>query len=194
MHSIVIDSRFVDILNSLFPGLSRFYRVLYNGLSLVTFLPLALLTHKMGGAVVLSWGSRALPVRVFLIGASLALFYSASRKYDLQYFLGIKQLRTGENNLLLSEGGEFSETGVFGMTRHPWYLGSLLLIWSFSGEYPLAVFIAACILSVYLVVGTILEERKIVARFGDAYRRYQQRVSMLFPWKWIKRQLGSRRC
>jgi protein-S-isoprenylcysteine O-methyltransferase Ste14 len=34
-----------------------------------------------------------------------------------------------------------------------------------------------------VVVGTILEERKLVAEFGDEYRQYQREVSMLFPWK-----------
>lgn len=189
---MVIDSRVVNFLSNRISGLSRYYRILYNGFSMVTFIPLALLTHGKKGVVVLSWSHSALPVRVLLMGVSLALFYSASRKYDLQYFLGIKQWRTGRHDLLMSEKEEFSEEGVFGMTRHPWYLGSLLLIWSLFEEYPLAVFLAACILSVYLVVGTFLEEKKIVARYGASYRRYQQRVSMLFPWKWLKRHLAGR--
>ncbi len=80
-------------------------------------------------------------------------------------------------------------TGVFGLVRHPWYLGSLLLIWSALPVYPLPKFVAAVILSCYLVIGTLLEERKIIARHGERYRAYQQRVSMLFPWKWLKKKL-----
>jgi protein-S-isoprenylcysteine O-methyltransferase Ste14 len=45
--------------------------------------------------------------------------------------------------------------------------------------------IAAGIISGYFVVGAILEERKLVKHFGDAYRTYQQRVPMLFPVKWL---------
>ena len=117
------------------------------------------------------------------------LFKGGAQKYDLIYFFGLKQLQTGEEHLLLSDTDEFTETGVFGITRHPWYLGSLLFIWSILPRYPLPVFLAVCILSVYLVVGTMLEERKIVAQYGDSYRRYRKRVSMLFPWKWLMRLL-----
>ena len=49
------------------------------------------------------------------------------------------------------------------------------------------------ILTVYVVIGTHLEERKLVAEFGDEYREYQQTVSMLFPWKWIKSELTQDR-
>jgi methanethiol S-methyltransferase len=35
----------------------------------------------------------------------------------------------------------------------------------------------------YIFVGIWLEERDLVAVFGDDYRRYRQRVSMLVPWR-----------
>jgi protein-S-isoprenylcysteine O-methyltransferase Ste14 len=34
----------------------------------------------------------------------------------------------------------------------------------------------------YIFVGITLEERDLVGMFGDEYRRYWERVSMLFPW------------
>jgi protein-S-isoprenylcysteine O-methyltransferase Ste14 len=41
-------------------------------------------------------------------------------------------------------------------------------------------FVASIILSVYLVVGTLLEEEKL-SRNMDRYRRYQQQVHALSP-------------
>jgi protein-S-isoprenylcysteine O-methyltransferase Ste14 len=35
----------------------------------------------------------------------------------------------------------------------------------------------------WMLVGTLLEERDLVADFGDAYRRYQRQVPMLVPWR-----------
>jgi hypothetical protein len=38
-------------------------------------------------------------------------------------------------------------------------------------------------------VGSFLEERKLVREFGDKYQEYQQAVSMLFPWRWLKAKI-----
>jgi hypothetical protein len=192
MHSLLIDVTFIKAVNKHASCLTRYYRLLYNGLSLVTFIPLMIITRIAEGSVIVSWEGIYIFVRILLLAAAFLLFKGGSKKYDLQYFLGVKQLQTGDEHLLLSDTEEFTERGVFGVTRHPWYLGSLLFIWSMLAEYPLPVFLAVCIMSVYLVIGTILEERKIVARYGDSYRSYRQRVSMFFPWKWLVRVLQHR--
>jgi hypothetical protein len=192
MHSLLIDVTFIKAVNKHASCLTRYYRLLYNGLSLVTFIPLMIVTRIAEGPVIVSWEGIYIFVRILLLAAAFLLFKGGSKKYDLQYFLGVKQLQTGDEHLLLSDTEEFTERGVFGVTRHPWYLGSLLFIWSMLAEYPLPVFLAVCIMSVYLVIGTILEERKIVARYGDSYRSYRQRVSMFFPWKWLVRVLQHR--
>jgi methanethiol S-methyltransferase len=187
LHSVLIDSFIVGLIKKYAPGLTRYYRLLYNGLSLVTLVPLIILTKLAEGQVVFSWEGYVIYARILLITVAFLLFKGGAKQYDLVYFLGLKQLKTGEEHLLLSDTDDFTEKGVFGITRHPWYLGSILLIWSILPRYPLPVFLAVCILSIYLVVGTMLEERKIVAQYGDRYRCYRKRVSMLFPWKWLIR-------
>jgi protein-S-isoprenylcysteine O-methyltransferase Ste14 len=44
--------------------------------------------------------------------------------------------------------------------------------------------------SAWIYIGTVLEERDLVEQFGDAYREYQKKVSMLFPLQWIKKKLS----
>ena len=48
------------------------------------------------------------------------------------------------------------------------------------------------IFSTYLIIGSRLEERKLVMEFGDAYQHYQKTVSMLLPFKWLRSYLFRR--
>jgi protein-S-isoprenylcysteine O-methyltransferase Ste14 len=41
----------------------------------------------------------------------------------------------------------------------------------------------AAVTTAYIFVGIWLEERDLVAMFGDEYRNYRNRVSMLIPWR-----------
>jgi protein-S-isoprenylcysteine O-methyltransferase Ste14 len=41
----------------------------------------------------------------------------------------------------------------------------------------------AAVTTAYIIVGILLEERDLIGLFGDDYRRYRQRVSMLVPWR-----------
>lgn len=123
-----------------------------------------------------------------LILRCYGLLLGGAKGYDLQNFLGLKQIREGRESLLLGDQQSFSEAGIFGLVRHPWYVGSFLFVWSAFGTYYEKNFACVLILSCYLVLGTYLEERKILAEHGDMYRKYQARVSTFFPIKWLLRR------
>jgi len=191
MHSILIDPLVTGSVKRRCPQMLRYYRLFYNGFSLLTLVPLMVMTHLAPGEAVFSWDGYGVIGRGLLLLSAFYFLKGGARYYDLQYFFGIRQLKTGEINTLLGDSEDFSEIGVFGITRHPWYLCSMFLVWSILPNYNATEALVAVILSSYLVVGTLLEERKILAEHGVSYRRYQQRVSMIFPWKWIMRKLND---
>lgn len=70
--------------------------------------------------------------------------------------------------------------GAYRWVRHPIYSSFLLMIWA-SPDVTADRLLFNLLWSVWMVVGTRLEERDLAADFGEAYREYQRSVPMLLP-------------
>ncbi len=72
--------------------------------------------------------------------------------------------------------------GPYRWVRHPLYFFFLLMIWS-CPDVTADRLLFNVLWTGWIIVGTILEERDLLACFGDTYRDYQRRVPMLIPWR-----------
>lgn len=99
----------------------------------------------------------------------------ACRQYDGGRFTGLRPV-SGD-----AEAEPLHTTGLHRYVRHPFYSGAfLLLFWQATDAFGLATCIWA---SLYLVIGTWFEERRLNALYGPAYLTYSAQVPAFVPWK-----------
>jgi protein-S-isoprenylcysteine O-methyltransferase Ste14 len=154
------------------PGLMPRYRLFYNVVAIVTALPLAALIHAANGPLLWrweglsAWGANALAL------AALAGVFIASRGYDMDEFLGLRPPAATPPRLVISP--------LHRHVRHPWYSCALLIVW--TRDMDAAWLLSAVMITGYFIIGSRCEETRLIAMFGERYRRYMARVPGLLPW------------
>ena len=92
-------------------------------------------------------------------------------------FIGLEQLQSPNG----TAEKEFVMPLFYNYVRHPIYFGLLLAFWTvpvMSGSGLLF----SVYMTLYIIVGSHLEERNLVKVFGEDYKYYQEQVPMLIPF------------
>jgi methanethiol S-methyltransferase len=187
LHSAMISETATGWLKRRLGNSFRFYRLFFNFVAILTLIPVLWYSHSLRQEAIFHWEGVWLLPRYLLLACGILLVVAGGRHYSFGQFLGISQLR-GASSGGLAAGGGIDSSGVLGLVRHPWYTAVVLLLW--ASDLDMTTLVGNGVLTVYIVVGTLLEERKLVHEFGDAYRGYQRRVSMFVPLKWIWRRIA----
>ena len=187
LHSGLITNSVTSFFKQRLGDNYKYYRIFYNIFAIVTLISIVFFTHSIKQTPFFCWKGFLMPVRYILLTSGLLILYAGSRHYDMQTFLGLRQMKLEVTHNLINTSGKIDSTGILGIVRHPFYLGSILILWSNNLDY--AMLIVNIILSLYLIIGTLLEEKKLIQEFGNEYIDYQNKVSMLFPIKWILKKL-----
>ncbi len=75
----------------------------------------------------------------------------------------------------------FIVRGPYRWTRHPWYLGAIMLLWSCT-DLTADRLLFNVLWTGWICIGTKLEEADLLSDFGVLYDKYRQQVPMLIPW------------
>ncbi|MEW6163508.1 MAG: hypothetical protein AB1642_00455 [Pseudomonadota bacterium] len=162
------------------PGCAPWYRLAFNALATFLVLPLAWATHAIPGDWLWRWSGAWAWLANGLALAALAGFWFSTRGYDMGEFLGTRPLR--ERRADAVEHENFRISPLHRHVRHPWYALGLVLVWTRDMNAPWLV--SACAITLYFIVGSRLEERKLERHFGPAYREYREKVPGLIPLPW----------
>lgn len=175
VHSWLASIRMKDLARRHLGGAgARAYRLFYNVFSLVSLIPILLMWRVLPDRglydVAAPWAYLMLAGQA----ASLVLLFLAFLQTGPLAFAGIAQLMSEE----ASSG--LTTTGFYGLVRHPLYLFGLIFLW-LTPSMTVNQLTVSAVLTIYLFVGAILEERRLVRDFGAVYEDYRRDTPMIIP-------------
>jgi protein-S-isoprenylcysteine O-methyltransferase Ste14 len=161
------------------------FRFFYVFQSVVLLLPILYIYYNLPQE---PFFNPPMPVKAILFvifASSIGFALYAAKSYDNMSFLGIRQVKdyfTGKEKRVIRQ--KLTRKGALSVVRHPYYSASLFAIWS----RPLEVkdLYLNVLLTIYFILGTINEERKLKKEFGQEYLDYMKEVPALIPF--IKRK------
>jgi protein-S-isoprenylcysteine O-methyltransferase Ste14 len=111
-------------------------------------------------------------------------------------FLGISLLIEGWREVYRARREErLAMEGLYGVVRHPQYLGIFLALFGQLMHWPTILTLALFPVIVWVYVRLAhREEDQLIRRFGEEYLAYRRRVPMFFPrWRDWRRLFGEQR-
>ena len=175
LHSMLAAEWFKRLMARWLGGGYKYYNLAYSIFALLTLIGILFFQFNMESRVLYvapPWVKLLLWLPV-LIG--LLIMVVVIKKYFFS-LSGISVFYKHQPPVTLELGG------LNRYVRHPLYLGTLLFVWGVFFVFPYLNGLLACIvITLYTVLGAILEEKKLVKQFGKQYELYKKQVPMLIP-------------
>jgi protein-S-isoprenylcysteine O-methyltransferase Ste14 len=174
-HSLLASTGIKDLFRRAFGNrFMKFYRLFYNIYAVVSALPILYLMLTLPDRTLYHASAPWDYLLRVGQGASVFLLFIAVMQTDILSFAGLRQLFGEEKT------GKLITGGLYRFVRHPLYTFSLLILW-LAPSMSLNSFIVYLALTIYVFVGILFEERKLLREFGQEYAEYRSMTPMLVP-------------
>lgn len=177
LHSLLASLKAKEMASVLLGQYFKWYRLFYNIFAVISLLPVlalaVILPDRPIYVIPFPWN---VPILILQL-AGLVFATAAVFQTGLGHLAGLSQLMSqGED----SGTGSLVTSGLYRYVRHPIYSGSILFLWA-SPQITWNSLALRMAFTLYFIIGGMVEEKKLVAEFGEAYRAYRLRTPMLIP-------------
>ncbi len=186
LHSFFASQQFKAFVRRVVgPRSDRYYRLGYNLFAVFSFvliLIVAALTPDRTLYVVPTPWVALMIILELLAGAALL---AGLLQTSVLEFLGIRQVRGTRQR----KPSQLVKDGLYRYVRHPLYTEGLVFIWMLP-FMTVRVLVINLALTIYVIAGAYVEERKLRLKFGLEYRDYASVTPMFIPFIKNKRRPG----
>lgn len=179
IHSLTASLPFKRlIMRGLGSRVDRLYLPAYSLIAVLTVLPLVYQLYKNPGRLLYKIPSpwRWLMVGGQLIAAIIApkAFLDAPHRFKISSQLSVPQT---------PEAGSLNIRGIYRWVRDPFLLSGLVILW-LTPIMTVNLFVIYILITIYLYLGSLHWESRLIAQFGNEYCEYKKRVNRLIPKSW----------
>ena len=176
-HSWLVSASVKNWARRIFgPAVDRWYRLGYNLIAIAALVPMLLMMVWLPSQTLYVAPP---PWRWLMLAGQLLAVMAAGVSLwqtDPFYFAGLAQLVAKKP----AKSGSLKVNGFYAWVRHPLYSFSLVFLW-LTPAMTSNTLTAYILFTLYFYVGSIYEERRLIAEFGASYEAYRRQVPRLIP-------------
>jgi len=176
IHSLTASLPFKRlVMRATGPRAETLYLPAYSLLAVLTILPLVYQLYKNPGRVLYKIPS---PWRWLMVGGQLiagilapVAFWDAPHRFKIRSQLSGPQA---------SKAGSLNIRGIYRWVRDPFLLSGLVMM-LLTPIMTVNLLVIYLLTTIYLFLGSLHWETRLMAQFGDEYREYQKKVHRIIP-------------
>lgn len=182
LHSLLARPALKRKLFGRWPGLKSYYRLLYTLFAVVTFGIWYLFSPFPQGMLY----RIPFPYSVFfriMQGVGVIGFFLSLKAINVSKFVGLQPIissRSQSTPFPPESSDELVTDGLYAWVRHPLYTASIMVL-LFNPVMSAKLGLITLLVILYCWIGTVYEERNLIAEYGREYKEYRQKVPRFIP-------------